>query len=87
MKKFCALLTAVMMLAFAGQALAHGYHRGGRWCYEEAGRRNITLISEAEAKRIAEERINERGVSFKEIELDGFGKLRTCREGETEHQH
>ena len=67
MKKLCAIMLVVML--FAGTALAHGHHEA-QWCREEAARRNITLLSEEEAKRIAEERINERGVRFKEIELD-----------------
>lgn len=69
MKKFCALILVVM--ALAAPAFAHGHHHHeGRWCHEEAARRNITLITEAQAKKIAEDRINERGVTFKDIDLD-----------------
>ena len=62
----------VLVLAFCGQALAHGHHgdREARWCREEASRRNIKLLTVDEAKRIAEEHINERVVRFKDVDLE-----------------
>ena len=62
-----------MVIAFCGGAFAHGHHhddREARWCREEAARRNITLITPDEAKRIAEEHINERVLSFHDVDLE-----------------
>ena len=72
MKKICILLAVVLVIAFCGGAFAHGHHddREARWCREEASRRNIILITPDEAKRIAEEHINERVLRFDDVDLE-----------------
>ncbi|MBR0256792.1 MAG: PepSY domain-containing protein [Synergistaceae bacterium] len=78
MKKIlCAVLA--MLLAFAGVAFAHDGHEE-RYVREEATRRNIKLIPLEEAQKIAAEKINERGVRFKDADLEDeddyyFGKV------------
>ncbi len=64
-KILCALL---IVAALSGVALAHEHEE--RFVREEASRRNITLITLEEAKRIASERIHERGVRFKDADLE-----------------
>ena len=65
-KLLCAVM--VIVLAVSGAAFAHGHEE--RYVREEAARRNMKLISRAEAEKIATERINERGVRFKDADLD-----------------
>lgn len=68
MKKIlCAVLVVVM--AFAGIAYAHDGHEE-KYVREEAARRDMKLISRAEAERIAAEKINESGVRFKDADLE-----------------
>ena len=64
-KLLCSLL---VILALSGLAFAHEHEE--RFVREEASRRNITLITLEEAKRIASERIHERGVRFKDADLE-----------------
>ena len=65
-KLLCALL---VVAALAGLAFAHDGHEE-RYVREEAARRNMKLITVEEAQRIAAERINERGVRFKDADLE-----------------
>ena len=68
MKKF---LCAVMLVIFAlsGAAFSQSYNEEA-YVREEAARRNMKLITVEEAERIAEARINERGVRFKDADLE-----------------
>ena len=68
MKKLCMLLAAVVVLGVFGQAFAHG--REEQYVIEEAARRDIKLLSAAEARNIAAKRIGAENVRFKEIELE-----------------
>ena len=74
------ILCAVMLVIFAlsGIAFAHDGHEE-RYVREEAARRNMKLISRAEAERIAEERINERGVRFKDADLEDEDDYYHCK--------
>lgn len=65
-KVLCAVM--LVIVALSGVAFAHGHEE--RYVREEAARRNMKLISRAEAEKIAAERINERGVRFKDADLD-----------------
>ncbi|MBQ7216337.1 MAG: PepSY domain-containing protein [Synergistaceae bacterium] len=71
MKKLCMLLAAVIVLGIAGQAFAHDHHdHEEQYIIEEAARRNITLITSAEARDIAAKRIGSGNVRFKDVELE-----------------
>ena len=72
MKKICMLLAAVIVLGVLGHALAHGDHHDHEEQYviEEAARRDIKLISAAEAKEIAAKRLGSENIRFKEVELE-----------------
>ena len=65
-KVLCAVM--LVILALSGVAFADG--REERYVREEAARRNMMLISRSEAERIAASRINQRGVRFKDADLD-----------------
>ncbi|MBQ3456554.1 MAG: PepSY domain-containing protein [Synergistaceae bacterium] len=68
MKKFlCAVM--LVIVALSGIAFGHDGHEE-RYVREEAARRNMKLITVEEAERIAEARINERGVRFKDADLE-----------------
>ena len=72
MKKICMLLAAVIVLRTFGQAFAHSGHHDHEEQYviEEAARRDIKLISAAEAKEIAAKRLGSENIRFKEVELE-----------------
>ena len=71
MKKLCAVLAAVMLLAMCGSAFALRHmDREEKYVRDEAARRNIKLISLEEAQRIAAEKINESGIRFKDADLE-----------------
>ena len=72
MKKICVLLAAVVVLGVFGQAFAHeGRHDyEEQYVIEEAARRDIKLLSAAEARNIAAKRIGAENIRFKEIELE-----------------
>ena len=65
-KVLCAVM--LVILALSGVAFADG--REERYVRKEAARRNMMLISRSEAERIAASRINQRGVRFKDADLD-----------------
>lgn len=72
MKKICVLLAAVIVLGVFGQALAHDdrHDHEEQYVIEEATRRDIKLISAAEAKEIAAKRLGSENIRFKEVELE-----------------
>ena len=66
-KKFFAVIIFALVLGiFAGAAFADDDY----YIREEAGRRNIHLISIEQARSIASQRLHSNNVRFKEIELD-----------------
>ena len=72
MKKLCLLLAAIIVLGIFGQAFAHDHHHDHEEQYviEEAARRDIKLLTSAEAKDIAAKRIGSGSITFREIELE-----------------
>ncbi len=72
MKKICMLLAAIVVLGIVGQASAHPHHHHHEEQYviEEASRRNITLLTQAEARNIAEKRIGKGKITFHDVELE-----------------
>ena len=71
MKKICVLLAAVIVLGIFGQAFAHDHHdHEEQYVIEEAARRDIKLLSAAEARDIAAKRIGSGNVRFKDVELE-----------------
>ena len=64
-KLLCAWL---VVLALSGIAVGHEHEE--RFVREEASRRNMTLITLEDAERIVAERIHERGVRFKDADLE-----------------
>ena len=65
-KLLCAVM--VMVLALSGVSFADGHEE--RYVREEAARRNMRLISRAEAERIAADRIGGGRVRFKDADLE-----------------
>lgn len=65
-KKFLALLVFVLVFAFTAGAFADDSY----YVREEAGRRNMNLISVERVKDIAAQRLNSSNLHFKKIELD-----------------
>ena len=72
MKKLCVLLVTIIVLGFFGQAFAHNdhYDHEEQYVIEEAARRDIKLISAAEAKEIAAKCLGSENIRFKEVELE-----------------
>ena len=69
MKKLCALLMVSIVLGAAGMAFAHDDHEE-QYVIEEAARRNIELLSAAEARELAAKQFKSGNVRFKEVELE-----------------
>lgn len=67
MKKFCALLTALILLVFCGESFADHEEQYVR---TEAERRGVKLLSIEKAKEIAAERIGSGNIRFKDADLE-----------------
>lgn len=71
MKKLCVLMAVVLVMMMCVSGFAHERHdHEERYIREEAARRNITLITESEAKAIAARLFGSKNVRFDEVELD-----------------
>lgn len=67
MKKLCVILAFVIALLVCGSAFAHDDFQ---YVIEEAARRDITLITEAQAREIAVKRVGRENTRVKEVDLD-----------------
>ncbi len=65
-KLLCAVM--VIVLAVSGAAFAHGHEE--RYVREEAARRNMKLITQEEATKIATAQLSAKDVRFKKVELE-----------------
>ena len=65
-KVLCAVMLAI--LALSGVAFADGHEE--RYVREEAARRNMKLITQEEATKIASAKLNAKDVHFKKVELE-----------------
>ena len=71
MKKLCAVLAAVMLLAMCGSAFALRHmDREEKYVRDEAARRGMKLLTVVEVREIAAKQFEAGNVSVKEVELE-----------------